>query len=301
MTFEQENLLHRLTKSQSVARKLLNSDLKTIKRVLAAGLKIWLGAFGAFTLGVILSLPWSVWRLFDSNTLAFLAGNVTILLFFSYVVFRLSVFPLIICLYLCEHLLSRIKLATSRKRSPKVRERYVRFRVWRLEMIDFSDPRLIISQSVVSMVFVFFALYGPLLLHNAPKERGFAWVVALGVILGTVVPTVIRPLVQSRRRGTPFGKAFVRHVSMPANVVFFSVVICVAGYWRSEMLISAYPYAYETDQGACLLSPIFPVFNGVLYYDQLSETFIVLHPSGGGMYLLSEVGKDRPHCLSRAS
>lgn len=262
-------------------------------------LKLWLSFFTAYTFGVMVALPWPLWGLFNEKTLTYLAGSVLTLLFFGFVVYRITflaasyvVFGTVIAwLWLIDVI-----------RADPLKYQHFDFEIISgLSQTKATEIFKVTISFMISIWFLFFALYGPAIAVYYTSEHSTAYNSVIGIVGFTFFGSVfffVLPWAVDRWRARRAGDQHWRRLEYIATTLtsaqstwmsfVFGLSLMFAfslGSLKIDVLTNNAAFYYSGDKKDCLVSPIMPVSGGYLFYEKTTSNYVVKLSSGETIYM----------------
>jgi len=251
---------------------------------------IFLGAFGAYLLGMMLLLPRSLFSLMDETTITFLLANISFLIVVGWAFFKFS--RLIVYVIFFSGLFLYCKFALGRHyhrglRNPKV-ARFQKSSGRRFLRSTDGRVRSAISQLFLAWYFLWVLFFSDATLQ---KNQMIIFYVVL-IVIGSVLSSfrVIEKISHKEFFQLPEGRQFLGLI----GICFFVAL----GALRTSHMLNAKPLTLLNESRSCQVTAMFPVFGGDLYYSPETQNFIVIK-SGGSKLILSDSASvsNIPACL----
>jgi hypothetical protein len=271
-----------------------NKD-ETISLILIS-VQISLGCLGAYILGVALSFPWVIVRLFNHETILHLTSGFFLLAVIWWACFKLS---RLLILGLCVFwifLIAKFRVGPKFKRGVHSRQAS-RFQSLKLRRILSKDVKLfLVAQLAISTTVIIGSILSSIDFDFVGPASGVnMWFFHLQFVF---LMAIIGPLAAYGVGGrvshyefflSPYGRG---HIAL-VGLFFFSVL----GSLDIGAKTSSVAFKFSTESGVCEVVLLFPVYGGNLFFDRVSQSFIIMEGLSHAIFLENELLNIAPSCL----
>lgn len=241
----------------------------------------------AFLLGVVLTLPTAVVSLVNEKTIFHLSSNFALIILLSTIVWKISRIVALGVLVQIAFFASK-KLAWKRRR-PTKRKALLKWQSWYArELYESALGRnlLVTVQTLTLLLFLYYRFF------QIPRSISVSLnIFYLGIIIAAPLLIIkgITGLLAVRNVGSKISHIdFVGMKEGRQLAIAIVLLVCFsAGIMRSYALMYGPSALYTSSAGSCELGVLFPVFEGVLFYDAQSKNFLVQTEGEGSIHIPS--------------
>lgn len=260
---------------------------------------IALGSTGAYILGFAIAFPWAIVRLFNSETIGHLTGDLLFIILLGWTFFKFSQ-PIIVGL-IAFYLFGIAKFFVGPKylggtMSPQA-QKYKRIKLRKI--IKKHEVALVLMRALISVIFIYLVFFSSSHTNSilTPLQAFSFFALPIVIVFGILATLNAN----SDRRGGSFFRDFHNPVMRSQFILLGLLVFVWLGMLRAMGMVAPSSFTLSTDLGVCELAPMFPVNGGDLYYERKSASYIIFGSLQNGIFLKQDLNPIAPKCLQRDS
>ncbi len=261
------------------------------------GFALYVGGSGAYILGVVVGLPWSVATLINHATVVHLTGQLTFMILIILALFKVSRLLSTGALIQWNFMVCKFRLGPKRPRglrNPAVSR--LQRQMNNAVVEGRSHRRIVLGMRIVIVVafclFTFFKIetrYSTTTLQNVVL---YSMIILGGAIGFTGSMSAYRVAEKTTHR------KFVRTPEGSRLTVVTALFLCmILGMARTFTMMHGPAVYYSSERGVCQLAPMMPVFGGDLYFERENSNFVVISSNKIAFYIPHLSSNTAPACI----
>ncbi|MGH1467202.1 MAG: hypothetical protein ACRBBQ_17760 [Cognatishimia sp.] len=229
----------------------------------------------AYTLGIVLRLPWSIASLINHSSIVHLTSQLTLFAFLFWALFKISFLPLHALIGFFNFLYCHYYLGIRRPhglRDPVISRVFGR-RTKAIVEGRWGKWALIVLRCFLVAAFFYLAFFRTevdVVSVDQQRVNITNWVFMFGVF-GFVCTMAAYNVAGRQSHFDFFGTVVGRQTLLLASLFFCTYL----GMMRVTTMLMGPTMAYSTDYGVCHLAPMMPVYGGKMYFDRETLNFLV--------------------------
>ncbi len=263
----------------------------------ALAIALYIGGSGAYILGFVIGLPWSVATLFNHATIVHLTGQLTFMALVILALFKVSRLLSMGALIHWNFMVCKFRLGP--KRPGGLRDSAVsrlQRQMNNAVVEGRSHRRIVLGLRIVIVVvfcvFTFFKIETSSS-TTTPQNVGLYSMIILAGVMGFTGSMSAYRVAEKQTHGeflsTPRGRQLA---------VVTALFLCmVLGMARTFTMMQGPAVYYSSERGVCQLAPMMPVYGGDLYFERENSNFVVISSNKIAFYIPRLSSKTPPACI----
>lgn len=263
----------------------------------ALGLALYVGGSGAYILGVVVGLPWSVATLINHATMVHLTGQLTFMILIILALVKVSRLLSMGALITWNSMVCKFGLGPKRPRglrSPAV-ARFQR-KMNNAVVEGRSHRRIVLGIRIIIVVafcVVTFFKIETGSVSTTPENLVLHFMIILGGAIGFLgsmaAYRVAEKITHREFMSTPEGRRLA---------VVTALFLCmILGMTQTFFMMEGPAVYYSSELGVCQLVPMMPVYGGDLYFERENSNFVVVSSSRIVFFIPHLSSNTAPACI----
>lgn len=286
-----------IIKDLPILRVVINLSAGQLLTLAALGFTLYVGGSGAYILGVVVGLPWSVATLINHATIVHLTGQLTFMVLIILALFKVANLFSTGALIQWNFMVCKFGLGPKRPRGlrdPAVSRLQRQMNNALVE--GRSHMRIALGMRIVIVfafcLFTFFKIETSSVTTTLQTLVIYSMIIFCGVIgfLGSMAAyRVAEKKTHKEFVSTPEGRRLA--------VVTILFVCMILGMARTFTMMHGPVVYFSSERGVCQLAPMMPVYGGDLYFEREDSNFVVISSNRIAFYIPRLPSLAEPACI----
>jgi len=261
------------------------------------GFALYVGGSGAYILGVVVGLPWSVATLINNASIVHLTGQLTFMVLIMLALFKVSRLLSTGALIQWNFMVCKFCLGPKRPRglrNPAVSR--LQRQMNNAVVEGRSHRRIVLVMRILIVgafcLFTFFKIETSSSTATPQKVVLYSMIVIVGAMGFMGSMSAYRVAEKKTHRefvSTPEGRRLA---------VVMALFLCmILGIARTFTMMQGSAVYYSSERGVCQLVPMMPVYGGDLYFERENSNFVVISSNRIDFYIPHRPSNTAPACI----